>query len=221
MIDGIRLKFCGLTTLVDVEMADRLGVDFLGFILYAKSPRYLSLRQYVDMSPRLPDGRKRVAVMVEPTEAELAEVQAAGFARFQVHHRWEVEAEVLKGWSEQVGRDRLWLAPKLPPERDLPSAVLDATATVLADTYHRGGFGGSGRTGDWARFARLQRENPEHLWILAGGLTPGNVGSVLDQSEAKFIDVSSGIEAAPGIKDHGKMKALVLAVHRARTGEVK
>jgi len=67
MIDGIRLKICGLTALVDAEFVDRAGADALGFILYPKSPRHLSLLQYKAMAPRLPAGRKRVAVMVEPS----------------------------------------------------------------------------------------------------------------------------------------------------------
>ena len=87
------------------------------------------------------------------------------------------------------------------------------------DTFHREGFGGSGRVGNLGRFRDLQLKNPEHDWILAGGIGPENVGPVLAESAAKTVDVNSGVEAAPGIKDHNKMKQLVLAVHRARTGK--
>lgn len=217
MIDGIRLKVCGLTTLVDAEFADRAGADALGFILHPASPRYLPLRQYLDMAGRLPVGRRRVAVMVEPTDAALAAAQDAGFDQFQLHFRPEVTSDRLTGWSKRVGRDALWLAPKLTPGA-LPGVdVLAAATTVLVDTYQPTGFGGSGRTGDWEGFARLRAAHPEHTWILAGGLAPDNIGAALRESGARFVDVNSGVEAAPGLKDHAKLKALVLAIHRARS----
>ena len=71
MINGIRLKVCGLTSLVDADAADKIGADYLGFIFYPKSPRGITLTQYAAMKDRLPP-RKRVAVCVEPTAAEQA-----------------------------------------------------------------------------------------------------------------------------------------------------
>ncbi|MCF3650228.1 phosphoribosylanthranilate isomerase [Synoicihabitans lomoniglobus] len=217
MIDGIRLKFCGLTTLVDAEFADRLGADYLGFILYPKSPRYLPLRQYRDMATALPDGRKHVAVMVEPDEAELVAARDAGFDRFQIHFRTTTPEARLRVWSETVGKDVLWLAPKLPADEAVAAAVLEAAGTVLLDTFHRDRFGGSGQTGDWGRFRELRASHPDHTWILAGGLSPENVVLALAESGTNFVDVNSGVETAPGMKDHAKMQALVLAIHRART----
>lgn len=217
MIDGVRLKFCGLTSLVDAEFADKLGADYLGFILYPKSPRHLALRDYLAMAPRLPTGRKRVAVMVGPSADELRATADAGFDYFQIHHRLEVGGDQLAAWSEQVGRDRIWLAPKLPPGTAMPAAVTAAARHVLVDTFNPDGFGGSGRTGDWSAFRRYREESPDTTWILAGGLGPANIGAALRSSGTRFIDVNSGVETAPGIKDHVKMKALVLAVHQART----
>ena len=114
MIGGVRLKVCGLTSLVDAELADRSGADYLGFILYPKSPRYIALAQYRALAPRLPD-RRRVAVTVEPTLDELAAWEDAGFDFIQIHFRLETPLATVTAWSERVGRDRLWLAPKLPP----------------------------------------------------------------------------------------------------------
>ena len=216
MIDGIRLKFCGLTTLVDVEFADRLGADYLGFILYPKSSRYLSLRQFRDMAPLLPDGRKKVAVIVEPSDEELRAVLAAGFDRVQIHFRLSVTDEVLGKWSEIVGPERLWLAPKLPPADAVPTRVMELAKTVLWDTFHKDGYGGSGLTGDWTKFKTYRERWPKTQWVLAGGLNPENVGEALKESGTNFLDLSSGVETRPGIKDHAKMKALVLAIHRAR-----
>ena len=83
MIDGIQFKVCGLTSLVDAEFADRLGADYLGFILYPKSPRHVSLPQYVDMAKRLPTLRKTVAVLVEPRTDDLDAAEQAGFSCFR------------------------------------------------------------------------------------------------------------------------------------------
>ena len=86
---------------------------------------------------------------------------------------------------------------------------------ILLDTFHRDKFGGSGETGDWAKFARHQQAHPGNVWILAGGLNPDNIGEALRQSGARFVDVNSGVEAAPGVKDHAKLKRFVVALHEA------
>ena len=217
MIDGVRLKVCGLTSLVDAEFADRAGADYLGFILAPESPRCLSLRQYRDMAPRLPEGRKRVAVLVEPSDETLGAVVDSGFDRVQIHFKMAVGEARAAAWSQRVGRERLWLAPKLPPDEDVPASLLDQAATVLMDTFHRGGFGGSGLTGDWGKFSRHRERFPQHAWVLAGGLNPTNIAEALTQSGANFVDVNSGVELAPGIKDHAKLRAFIVALHRART----
>lgn len=217
MIDGIRLKFCGLRSLVDIEFADRLGADYLGFILYPKSSRSITLQAFRDMATLLPDGRETVAVMVEPSAEELRQTMVTGFDRAQIHFSLPVAEDTLKEWIELVGRDRLWLAPKLPPEQAMPESVLNAAATILWDTYHKGGFGGSGKTGDWAKFSHYKTARPEITWILAGGISADTVEAALKASGTTFLDLSSGVEVAPGIKDHVKMKALVRGIHRARS----
>jgi phosphoribosylanthranilate isomerase len=216
MIDGIRFKVCGLTSLVDAEFADRCGADYLGFILYPKSPRFISLAQYRAMAARLPD-RRKVAVSVEPTLDELATMKAAGFDFFQIHHRPEVTDEQLTAWSRLVGERHLWLAPKLPPGSDVSPAARAVAKFVMLDTFHEGGFGGSGKTGDWAKFARHQAEYRGNIWILAGGLNPENIGEALKLSGAKVVDVNSGVESAPGVKDETKLKKFVVALHEAAT----
>ena len=216
MIDGVRLKVCGLTSLVDAEFADRCGADYLGFILYPQSPRFVALAQYAALAKRLPD-RRRVAVSVEPTLEELAAQESAGFDYFQIHFRVDTPVAAVAAWSERVGAERLWLAPKLPPEQDVAPALLPLAKYFLLDTFHEGGFGGSGRTGDWGKFARHLAAHPTQKWILAGGLNPGNIGEALRASGARWVDVNSGVEAAPGVKDHEKLKRFVVALHQART----
>ena len=216
MIDGIRFKVCGLTSLVDAEFADRCGADYLGFNFYPKSPRYLSLAQYRAMAPRLPD-RRKVAVLVEPSLDELAAMRDADFDFFQIHFRPETTDAQLSAWSQLVGEKHLWLAPKLPPEQDVSPIALAVAKFILLDTFQRDAFGGTGRTGDWPKFARLQSAHRGNFWILAGGLTPENIGEAIKQSGAKFVDVNSGVESAPGVKDEAKLKRFVVRLHEAAT----
>lgn len=216
MIAGIRFKVCGLTSLVDVECADNCGADFLGFNLYPKSPRYVSLDQYRALSKNLPD-RRKVAVAVAPSLEELAAMQSAGFDAFQIHFKADTPFEMIKAWSELVTSERLWLAPKLPPEMDVPAEWLPLAKIFLLDTFAADKFGGTGRTGDWNKFKRHREAHPDKHWVLAGGLSPENIGAAIRESRAKFVDVNSGVETAPGVKDSAKLKRFVVRLNESRT----
>ena len=215
MINGIRLKVCGLTSLADAELADRAGADYLGFNLYAKSPRYVTLAQYRAMAPRLP-ARRKVAVTVEPTLAELREIADAGFDLIQVQFEAAVLPAGAAAWIAEAGASRIWLAPRLPPEGELPPVVLALAQTFLFDTFSSDRFGGSGRTADWTKYRRHREARPDKTWILAGGLNPANIETALWATGARFIDVNSGIEAAPGVKDQAKLAAFVARLADAR-----
>lgn len=215
MIAGIRLKVCGITSLVDAEAADAIGADYLGFIFHAKSPRNIGLAQWKAMAGRLPP-RRRVVVSVSPSSADLRTWAEAGFDAFQVHFPLETTDEVLASWAAAVGRDRLWLAPKIPPGVAFPMRILAHAATILWDTYASDGYGGTGRTGDWSAFRAACEAHGEHTWILAGGIGPDNVGAALAATGARFVDVNSGVELSPGVKDPAKLKALAAALSAAR-----
>jgi phosphoribosylanthranilate isomerase len=214
MIAGIQVKVCGLTSPADANFADLGGADFFGFVLHPKSPRYVSLQQFRAMSGDLPR-KHRVAVTVEPAPGELRAMREAGFEWFQVHFRHDIPLSVIEGWSSEIGPDKLWLAPKLPPAVDVPQAWLGFAQTLLLDTFDEKLFGGTGRTGDWPKFRRHSQGNPGKTWILSGGLNPTNVGDALTGTEARFIDVNSGVESAPGIKDRSKVGAFFAAVRSA------
>lgn len=214
MINGVRLKVCGLTSLVDADAADAVGADALGFIFYPKSPRGITLTQYAAMKDRLPP-RKKVAVSVEPSAQELASLVQQGFDHFQIHFGIETPLSTLASWSQLTGRARLWLAPKLPPGQDVKPDWLPLADTFLLDTFHADKFGGTGETGDWAKFKRHREAHPAKTWILSGGLKPANLAEAVASTGAKFLDVNSGVELSPGVKDPAKLKALVLALHNA------
>ena len=83
----------------------------------------------------------------------------------------------------------------------------------LLDTFHTEKFGGTGQTGDWTKFSRHQQAHPARTWILSGGLNPENIGAALRATGAKFVDVSSGVESAPGMKDCEKLKRFVVRLN--------
>jgi len=207
MINGSRLKVCGLTSLVDADAADKIGADYLGFIFYPKSPRGITLTQYAAMKDRLPP-RKRVAVCVEPTAAELAALVTQGFDHFQVHFGAETPLATITSWSQLTGRAQLWLAPKLPPGQDVKPEWLALGDTFLLDAFHADKFGGT-------KFKRHRDAHPAKHWVLSGGLNAENIAAAVTATGAKFIDVNSGVEQAPGIKSPAKLQALVLALRHA------
>jgi phosphoribosylanthranilate isomerase len=215
MTDNIRLKVCGLTTAEDAEFAAQAGADYLGFIQHPESPRYLALEKFREFASRLPEG-SRVAVIVEPTLEQLAERDAAGFDIFQIHFRHDLPVATVAGWVEAVGMARVWLAPKLPPEAEFPAALLPLTKTFLFDTFHVRKFGGTGETGDWRKFAHYRRVHPKKTWILSGGLNAANIGTALQQTKARFVDVNSGVESAPGVKDRAKLARFVECLNERR-----
>ena len=206
MIGPLRVKVCGLTTAEDAAAAAGVGADFLGFILYPRSPRFLPPERYAALRPQLP-ALPKVAVMVAPSAAEVAAAQAAGFDFFQVHFPVTDEAAARRAHAA-VGAARLWLAPKLPPEAELAPELLALADTWLLDTYRADSFGGTGHTGDWAKFRRYREAHPAKRWILAGGLSPENVAAAVSATGATTIDVNSGVEFAPGRKDATKLAAL-------------
>ena len=206
MIGSLRLKVCGLTTAEDAAAAAGIGADFLGFILYPKSPRFLSLARYADLKPRLP-ALPKVAVMVSPSLAELEAALSAGFDFFQIHFP-ATDASAVRAASDRVGAARLWLAPKLPPEAELDAALLPLAGTWLLDAYRADSYGGTGHTGDWAKFRRYREAHPAKAWVLAGGLSPENAAAAVAATGARAIDVNSGVESAPGRKDPVKLAAL-------------
>ena len=145
--------------------------------------------------------------------AELQTLVQAGFDFFQIHFRPELPIATFETWSKTVGAEKLWLVPKLPAEVDVPAALLPLAKHFLLDTFHADKFGGTGQTSDWAKFVRHQQAYPTKTWILSGGLNPDNVGEALRATGAKFVDVNSGVESAPGIKDIEKLKKFVVRLH--------
>lgn len=211
MIRPVQIKVCGLTRESDIEQALQLGADYCGIIVYPKSPRAVSMERAADLIQQVPVG-KRVMVDVETSTEALAQARDLGFDYYQIHASLDVGLATLAAWSGIVGRERLWIAPRIPPGAAFPTAVLEFADTVLVDTYSKTQAGGTGQTGDWSKFAALSTTYPNTNWILAGGLGPDNVVEALAATGAHHFDINSGVESTPGLKDLEKLKAAFRAL---------
>ncbi len=204
MSHPVKIKVCGLTREADVDLALELGADYCGFIVYPKSPRGISLERATELAARVPAG-KRVFVDVETSREHLERARDASFDYFQIHTALKDGLDRLALYSELVGKDHLWLAPRVSPQAAFPEAVLEFADTILVDTFKKDQFGGTGKVGDWARFAELQKRHPQTHWVLAGGLSPTNTLEAVAKTSAQHLDFNSGVESAPGIKDETKL----------------
>ena len=107
-----------------------------------------------------------------------------------------------------MGREQLWIAPRIGPGESLSELLLEFADTVLVDAFHEDKFGGTGATSDWVQFAELRKRWAATNWVLAGGLKLANVTEALAVTGAERIDVNSGVESAPGHKSAKKLREL-------------
>lgn len=218
-----QIKICGLTTLGDVQAAVDCGVEFLGFIFYDKSPRHLSLAQAAEIMTFLrgyetPIWPQCVAVFVNPDPAYVEDVLSeTGFQAAQIHRAGPDRLRELRVLLNSVMYASL--QPRVADEI-APVLVLDddpelaPTAFWLPqlhiDAYHPDLAGGTGQVGDWTVAAQVASHVPRLM--LAGGLTPDNVADAIRAVRPWAVDVSSGVERLPGLKNHDKIRAFVNAV---------
>ena len=200
-----KIKVCGLTREEDVKLTLSLGADYLGFILYPQSSRAVSLDRAVELAAAVPVGQ-RVAVDVATSLDDLNRYREAGFDYFQIHFGADFDHSNLAEYSKIVGKEKLWLAPRLASEDTFTEDILDYANTILIDTFVNDQFGGTGKVGDWTRFNALKERYPQTNWVLAGGLSPSNLLDALTSVTADHLDINSGVEIAPGIKDGAKLR---------------
>lgn len=200
-----RIKFCGFTREADVDAAVAAGADALGFVLWPGSKRALDASRLAALSARVPAFVTRVGLFVDPTPS-LVERCAPHLDLLQFHGDESPAA------CEASGHP--WIkALRMREGLDLPAAAAayDGARALLLDAYRPGVPGGTGETFDWSRIpASLAKPV-----ILAGGLTPDNVDAAIAAVAPFAVDVSGGIECAPGVKDAARMAAFLHAVQRA------
>ncbi|RMG91221.1 MAG: phosphoribosylanthranilate isomerase [Zetaproteobacteria bacterium] len=207
----IRIKICGITRLEDALEASRLGVDAVGFVFYEASPRFIDPVKAAGIIRLLPPFVSAVGLFVNPTQDQIDEVlQYCPLGVLQLHGD-----ETPEFCEAQVRR--VIKAIHVETEEDLRHAR-NYPCSVLLDTKAPPGvYGGTGQRFDWTMVRNFRHEHPI---ILAGGLDADNVQQALAIRHWFAVDVSSGVEHSPGIKDHEKMAAFVAAVN-GYTSDVK
>ena len=208
-----RVKICGITRLEDAELAIELGASALGFNFYRASPRYIAPEAAREIIRRaIPPLVMAVGVFADEVDAEriIAVARESGVSAIQLHGpRFPSSADGFR-WAYPLIR------AVAVDENFEPESLRDLTpgedGVIMLDAYHPILKGGTGQTIDWAK----AREAKKYARvILAGGLTPENVGEAIRQVRPFAVDVASGVEAAPGVKDTSKLCAFFNAVREA------
>lgn len=204
-----RVKICGVTNADDANVAIDAGADALGFNFYEKSPRYVSPEAVREIVREIPPFVTAVGIFVNADRENVERIaDVSGLSALQLHG--DETPDFCTGFTRPVIR-AIRVGEKLEAEDVEPYAEA-GVGTFLLDTAGKGLYGGTGETFDWsaAVFAKAYGRV-----ILAGGMTPDNVGSGVTSVNPYAVDSASGVESMPGIKDHGKVKAFINAVREA------
>ena len=195
------IKICGITNIDDALCAAACGADAVGFIFHEASPRYIAPKRAKEIIAALPRGIATVGVFVNREAEEVAQtVEDCGLDLIQLHG--DESPEYCRRFSSER------VIKTVFPRCIEDLAALDAydVRVFLADFREAGLFGGTGKRADWGLAARLGKSHP---LILAGGLCIENIGKALSAVAPGAVDINSGCERAPGIKDHDRMKRIV------------
>ncbi|WP_113910635.1 phosphoribosylanthranilate isomerase [Roseovarius dicentrarchi] len=211
MSSDIRIKMCGLTQPADVANAVSAGAQYIGFVFFPRSPRNVSVDAAAVMAARAPQGVTCVALTVDADDAQLdALVAAVPLDMLQLHGS-ETPARVA-ALKARYGLP-VMKAIGIAVQADLAQIDMygDVADQLLIDAKPPKGAplpGGNALSFDWSLIAGRDWTLP---WMLAGGLTPANAAEAVQRTGATQLDVSSGIESAPGVKDAALMRAFVMA----------
>lgn len=199
-----RVKICGVRLREDALLAAELGAWAVGFVFWPGSPRFIDPYRARAIAAALPPWVVPVGVFVDQPEEYVAGV--AGLVRLGAVQLHGAES------ADMISRLRARVIKSVPVGADFDMGRLDAVparATVLLDAHDPHRHGGTGIRVDWTTAARAAQRRPV---LLAGGLRPENVLQAVQQVQPHGIDVSSGVESAPGVKDHGRLRALFAAL---------
>lgn len=203
---SVRIKICGITRLADALVAVEAGVDALGFMFYEASPRFIGLSAAADIIRHLPPFVTRVGVFVNADESAIRRaIEITGINALQFHGDEPPE------FCRRFGLIA-YKAFRLRDAGSLEQCRRFSRMPWLLDSFVPGIPGGTGETFNWDLAIEAKKLNP-HI-ILAGGLTPANVGDAIRRVRPAAVDVSSGVESAPGRKDAEKIRAFIAAARQ-------
>jgi phosphoribosylanthranilate isomerase len=207
-----QVKVCGIKEPIAFDAAVEAGADWVGFVFFPPSPRYVTPQAAATLSGRISGGPPRVGLFVAPTEAAIAQVLA--IVKLDILQVYGTPSD-LAATKARFGLP-IWRSIGISNAFDLPSDTLGADRLLLEAKPPAGADrpGGNARTFDWSVLRGWTAPAP---WILAGGLTPENVASAIRQTGAAAVDVSSGVECRKGVKDAGLIRAFIAAAKGAAT----
>ena len=213
-----RLKICGLTRESDVAAAVHAGADAIGFVLYPQSPRFVSPERAAELASCLPPFVTPVLLFVNASPEFIAQGLAAVPNALLQFHGDETPADCLAAGRPFIRAARIPPGPAGAGFDLLKYASDFAAAQAILLDAHVEGYGGGGQSFDWNAFPWSHPLlNASSRLVLSGGLTPANVTDGIRLVRPWAVDVSSGVEAAKGIKDADKIHAFVAAVRAADT----
>jgi len=200
-VNAIRVKICGITSVADAQIAVKAGADAIGLVFYAPSPRAVSIAQAREIAASVGPFVTVTGLFVDADETYVRDVLAnVGLHLLQFH------GDESREFCEQFQRPYM-KAIRMRPELDIVQAMDDypSAVAILLDAYRAGVPGGTGETFDWQRVPKASARPI----VLAGGLTAENVALAIQSTHVYGVDVSGGVESAPGKKYQQKIEQFI------------
>jgi phosphoribosylanthranilate isomerase len=204
-----KVKICGINDPIAFDTAVKAGADWVGFVFFPPSPRYITPEVAAALSGRTDGGPPRVGLFVEPDLAAIARVlDTVKLDILQIYGA----LDTLDAIHARFGLP-IWRAVGINSTADLPTALLGADQLLLEAKPPAGASrpGGNATTFDWSVLRGWSAPAP---WVLAGGLTPDNVATAIRETGADAVDVSSGVESSKGVKDAQLIRTFIAAAKR-------
>ena len=206
-----RVKICGVNSAAAFDAVCDAGADWLGFVFFARSPRFVSPAQAAALSARRAGGPVRVGLFVAATHEEIvAALAALPLDVLQLYDTPLRVAEIARRFGMPV-----WRAVPVSGAADLPASCAPAAAALIEPRARVDASrpGGNAQLLDWSVLGGWR---PDFPWLLAGGLTPDNVAAAIAATGAPAVDVSSGVETVPGVKSVNLIARFVAAARAAK-----
>jgi phosphoribosylanthranilate isomerase len=201
-----QIKICGITNIEDALAAASAGADALGFVFHPASPRYVTPGRVLEIIGSLPSAVCTVGVFVNLAAAEV--LQIAEICRLDLI---QLHGGETSEYCRRFPRERVIKALSFRSEEEFATMADYPVRAFLVDAHDPVRYGGTGKTCDWNLACKAAARHP---LILAGGLGTENILAALEAVKPLAVDISSGVEAAPGKKDHEKIRSVIAAVRR-------
>ncbi len=200
----VKVKICGITNIQDAQAAVKAGADALGFVFYPKSPRYVLPEEAKLIIRCLPARVEKVGVFVNARENTIRAIKKyCGLTMLQFHGNESPD------FCRKFSRERVIKALRVQGSGDVTRVSRFATYGALFDSFEPGVPGGTGKSFDWS--LATESAAGRKIVFISGGLTPRNVAEAVRRFRPDWVDVSTGVEMAPGKKDAAKLAAFVRA----------